>query len=60
MSESDDIVTTAFASVLSRPPTDDERQAVAGYLEQRHERKPEGVQQVVWALLASPEFRFNH
>jgi len=50
----------AFASVLSRPPGDEERAAVADYLQQRHDRPVEGIQQVVWALLASPEFRFNY
>jgi hypothetical protein len=49
-----------FSSVLSRPPSVEEQAAVIAYLEQRRERPIEGVQQVVWALLASPEFRFNH
>ena len=52
--------TAAFNSVLSRAPDDDERAAVAQYLEQRRDRPADGIQQVIWALLASPEFRFNH
>jgi len=58
--DADTIATATFTSVLSRPPSDEERAAVAGYLDQRHDRPVEGVQQVVWALLASPEFRFNY
>jgi hypothetical protein len=60
LSDVNEITTGAFTCVLSRPPTEDERAAVASYLEQRRDRPVEGVQQVVWALLASPEFRFNH
>lgn len=50
----------AFVSVLSRSPREDEIAAVTAYLEQRSDRPVAGWQQVVWALLASPEFRFNH
>lgn len=53
-------VDAAFQSVLSRPPDDAERAAVAEYLDERRDRAEDGIQQVVWALLASPEFRFNH
>lgn len=55
-----DVIEGAFGAVLSRSPTADERAAVAEYLERRSDRLPEAIQQVVWALLTSPEFRFNH
>lgn len=60
--ESDCGVSTsqAFASIVCRSPAEEEAAAVAAYVEQRHDRPVEGWQQVVWALLASPEFRFNH
>jgi hypothetical protein len=31
-----------------------------GYLQRRQDRSAEACQQVVWALLTSAEFRFNH
>ena len=34
--------------------------AIASYLEQRSDRPTEAVRQVVWSLLTSTEFRFNH
>ena len=30
------------------------------YLDQRTERPAEGIQQIVWALVTSPELRFNY
>ena len=56
----DEAATTAFASVLARLPDDAERAAVVQYIEERRDRPEDGLRQVVWALLASPEFRFNH
>lgn len=59
-SSPDDAVTSIFTSILSRSPSEDERQAIVSYLAQRSDRPNDGLKQVVWALLASPEFRFNH
>jgi hypothetical protein len=59
-SDVNEIVNAAFTSTLCRSPGDDERSAVVAYLEQRSDRQSDGLRQVVWALLASPEFRFNH
>jgi hypothetical protein len=53
-------VAAAFEAVLSRAPTADEQAAFAGYLGERGARRVEGIQQVVWALVTSPEFRFSH
>ena len=41
-------------------PDEKEVEAIRGYIASRPERKTEALQQVVWALLTSPEFRFNH
>ena len=50
-----------FLSVLSRRPLDDEVSDVQNYLEQRGaEQRGEALKELVWALLASTEFRFNH
>jgi hypothetical protein len=46
-------------NVLSRAPDDDEAAALAAYLEARADRAEEGLRQMVWALIAGAEFRFN-
>lgn len=53
-------ITAAFRVVLSRAPDADELATFEKYLAERAERPTEGLQQVVWALLTSPEMRFNH
>lgn len=50
----------AVRTVLNRPAAADEVQALAEYLSQRADRPEAACQQVVWALLTSAEFRFNH
>jgi hypothetical protein len=46
--------------VYGRPPTDDERKALVAYVEKRSDRPAEAYRQVLWALVTSPEFRFNY
>ncbi len=59
--ESDELATiAAFRSVLSRDPTEGESVAMNQYLNDRKTRREEGLKQIVWALMCSPEFRFNH
>jgi hypothetical protein len=53
-------VELACWSILSRPPDDEERKILSAYLATRKDRPLEGIQQIVWALLTSTEFRFNH
>lgn len=60
MEQTDALVTTAFECTLSREPTDEERTAFATYLDERSDRRAAAIQQLVWALVTSPEFRFNH
>jgi hypothetical protein len=50
----------AFWSVLSRPPSAEERARLQQYLQARPQRRPAACQQIVWALVTSAEFRFNH
>lgn len=57
--EVDSLVGTAFAAILTRQPNEEERQAVIQYIQNREDRRTEALRQVVWALLTSPEFRFN-
>ncbi|MDB5305958.1 MAG: hypothetical protein JWO38_160 [Gemmataceae bacterium] len=48
-----------FLSVLTRPATADERKDVTELLKAAPDR-PTALNELVWALLASAEFRFNH
>jgi hypothetical protein len=50
----------AFWAVLARPPEPEELRAFEAYLDERQDRPDAGLRQVVWALLTSPELRFNY
>ncbi|MBM4070358.1 MAG: DUF1549 domain-containing protein [Planctomycetes bacterium] len=50
----------AVRTVLSRPARAEEIQAISDYLQRRGDRVEAACQQIVWALLTSAEFRFNH
>ena len=60
LESSSEQVEQAFGAIFSRLPTAEELQQIQGYLESNPSPKAENLTQVVWALLASPEFRFNH
>jgi hypothetical protein len=49
-----------FLSVLTRLPTEDERQDVTVYLKARPTDRTAALEELVWALITSTEFRFNH
>jgi hypothetical protein len=49
-----------YLSVFTRMPTDEERSDIEKYLKDREKDKPAAAQELVWALLNSAEFRFNH
>ncbi len=56
---------TAFAdelyvSVLSRRPNEAEVAETTKYLAARPNDRPAAIQELIWGLLASAEFRFNH
>lgn len=48
-----------YVSVFSRPANEAEKQNAAAYLKERSD-KPVALAEMVWALLSSSEFRFNH
>lgn len=56
----DERVALAVRNVLSRPPADDEVSLLGEYLAQRSDRPVDAIRQLVWVLLTSAEFRFNH
>ena len=47
-------------AAYGRPITDKESKAFADYLAARADRPAEAQRQLLWALFAGPEFRFNH
>ncbi|MBL9081086.1 MAG: DUF1549 domain-containing protein [Planctomycetales bacterium] len=49
-----------YLAVFTRSPTDEERADVAGFLQGREKEKLDAVKEMLWALLSSNEFRFNH
>jgi len=49
-----------FMTVFTRHPTDEEVADVSQYLAARTKDRPAAIQEIVWSLLCSTEFRFNH
>ncbi|MBA3315331.1 MAG: DUF1549 domain-containing protein [Planctomycetaceae bacterium] len=49
-----------YVTTLARRPSDTELAETAAYLAARPEEKLACVQELIWALLTSAEFRFNH
>ena len=47
-------------AILSRSATDTEKQQVTEYLAQRADDRNKAIRELVWGLLSSLEFRFNH
>ncbi len=47
-------------AVLSRAPAVEDYELFEAYLEKRKDRPAAGLQQMIWTLINSPEFRFNH
>jgi hypothetical protein len=47
-------------TILSRPLVVEEQQLLLEYLRKRSDRPVDGYRQMVWAMLASGECRFNH
>ena len=59
LSDANALADELFVSVFSRLPTADEKRDVAEALKAGPDRVT-AIQELVWALLASAEFRFNH
>ena len=49
-----------YMTILSRPPTSDEADEFVKVLSAQSDKKAECVQEWIWGLLSSAEFRFNH
>ena len=53
-------VQAAFMSVLQREPDNEELTRSVAFLDARETRPTDGIRLLLWALLTSAEFRFNH
>ena len=60
MTDADAFADELFVSVLSRRPTADERQGRGRRADDRRRIAPTAIAELIWALVASAEFRFNH
>ncbi len=60
LEDSAQIAEDLYISVLSRKPSSAETQRVQEFLDGVDDQKQQALQDMVWALLASAEFRFNH
>lgn len=58
--ESREIVATAVQGLLTRAPQDDESSRLAAWLDRQGEDRRAACEQLLWALVTSAEFRFNH
>ncbi len=55
-----DQMETLFQTIFARAPSDEEAQAIAEYIGDEPATAEHRFQQVLWSMLASAEFRFNH
>ena len=64
LTDSSNVAELLYLSLLSRRPTSEERAEVADYLARRTRQQPQertnALRELVWSLIASTEFRFNH
>ncbi len=55
-----ELVDELYLMTLSRFPSEDEKQKLLGYLTKNAKGRPTAVQDVVWAVINTKEFLFNH
>ena len=55
-----DAVRELYLAVFSRRPNDQEQHELETYLQNAKDHRADAVRQIVWAMLTSAEFRFNH
>jgi len=60
LNESPALADELYLSVVARQPSREEVAEVEHYLAERPKDRTAAVQELVWAILASSEFRFNH
>jgi len=60
MKDTKQLIDTALWTVLSRPPEEDERAYLVTWIDAKKDHRAKACSELVWALLTSAEFRFNH
>ncbi|MBM80687.1 MAG: hypothetical protein CMJ78_08850, partial [Planctomycetaceae bacterium] len=60
LDNSKDFADELYLGVLTRRPTTDEVADVTAYLASRGKERAAATQELIWALVTSTEFRFNH
>jgi hypothetical protein len=60
LESSEEVAETLYLNVLSRRPDDVETKAVTEYLNVDPKQRDAAVEEIIWALLTSIEFRFRH
>lgn len=55
-----ELVSQTVRTVLSRPATDEELDQLSEWLNRQKSDRPKAIENLVWALVTSAEFRFNH
>ena len=53
------MIDAVYLSAFARRPTDQERDTTAGYVEAQ-ENKQQAMEDVLWTIINSKEFLFNH
>lgn len=54
------IVNELYTAAISRQPSDDERARLLEYIGSRKDQREAALQDMLWALLNTKEFMFNH
>jgi hypothetical protein len=60
MEKSDLLVEHLYHRILGRQPGDEERSHCVDFLNSRADHRQTAIESLVWALITSAEFRFNH
>jgi hypothetical protein len=60
MSDNRSAILDAYIALLSRAPAAEELQSATQYLQTTSAPREQRLRDLIWALLTSPEFRFNH
>lgn len=55
-----EIIEEIYLAALSRLPKEEETQKLTDYMAQNKDSRLEAIQDLVWAILNTKEFMFNH